>query len=262
MDFSEARIADIEEVAAGCFSLVLEQRGIAEEASPGQFIFIRINNSLTPFLRRPFSIAGVWPETGLLQIFFSLRGEGTEILSRKRRGDILDSFGPMGTGFSPGDDPSLTVLLGGGIGMAPLLFLARNLQERQKKIVLFYGASQSDQLIPLQRFLSSDIEINLATDDGSSGFKGFVTDLFQSRLQDGMQPEEIFACGPRQMMQNLMNMEIANSIKMQFSMEERMACGIGACRGCVVEIRSSTDEKVYKRVCRDGPVFNSSEVVW
>ncbi len=262
MFLSGVRVMETEEVVDGCFSLLLEGKNIAVNAYPGQFIHMRIADNLLPFLRRPFSLAETFPEEGLFRIIFRLIGAGTKILSRVRRGDVLDCLGPLGTGFKPCEDLRLSILVGGGIGVAPLLFLAKKLQEKGNKVIMYYGASQSADLIPVHQFLPPGVEINLATEDGSSGFPGFVTDLFQTHLQNGLLPEEIFACGPRLMLQKLAEVHRNKKIPMQFSLEEMMACGIGACLGCSVEMQRGENETVFKRVCRDGPVFKSCEVVW
>lgn len=251
-----------EEVADGYFSLLLQEKWLARKAFPGQFLHIRINDSIFPFLRRPFSIAGTFPGEGLFRVLFRICGEGTKLLSRIRPGDALDCLGPLGNGFRTCEDLQPSVLIGGGIGVAPLLFLAKTLDESCKKVILYYGASRAAELLPVQKFLSPGVEVNLATDDGSSGFRGFVTDLLQSRLQTGFLPGEIFACGPRPMLQNLAEMYRGKKIFMQFSLEEKMACGIGACLGCSLEVQNGEKETVYKRVCREGPVFNFYEVVW
>jgi dihydroorotate dehydrogenase electron transfer subunit len=314
---SGAKVIESEMVASGIFSLLLEEKRLAEEARPGQFIHLRLNknSSAAPLLRRPFSIAGAFPERGFLQIVFQLRGEGTKTLSSLQGGDELDCLGPLGSGFQPGEDSQLAALLvGGGIGVAPLLFLAQTLLQSHKRVLLFYGAARLTELIPLERFLPPGVEVYLATDDGSAGFQGFVTDMLHFRLQkEGRLPAEIFACGPRLMMKRLAGMEIARDMRMQLSLEEMLACGIGACHGCAVEtsrgIKKETeaapgdgavkgapgasaadvtggadgeaasgcgsavgssapgvlcgvDETVFSRICRDGPVFNSFEVVW
>ncbi len=262
MFLSRARVLEREEVADGYFSLLLEERRLAREAFPGQFLHIRITDNAVPFLRRPFSIAGTFPGEGLSRVIFRLSGEGTKILSRIRSGDALDCLGPLGNGFKPSEDLQPSVLVGGGIGVAPLLFLAKTLEKSRKKVILYYGVSRAAELLPVQKFLPPGVDVNLATDDGSGGFRGFVTDLLQSHLQTGFLPGEIFACGPRPMLQNLAEMYRGKEISMQFSLEEMMACGIGACLGCSIEVQNGEKETVYKRVCRDGPVFNFFEVVW
>ncbi|NLX90782.1 MAG: dihydroorotate dehydrogenase electron transfer subunit [Firmicutes bacterium] len=259
---SRARVVEIEEVAERCFYLLLEEKTLAAKSCPGQFIHMRITDNFFPFLRRPFSIAGTFPEKGLLWIIFRLSGAGTKILSRIRRGEEIECLGPLGNGFNLRKSTGLAVLLGGGAGIAPLLFLAKTLQESQKQVALYYGASRAAELIPVQQFLPRGVEVNLATEDGSCGFKGLVTDLLESRLQKELLPGEIFACGPRKMMQSLAIICRSKKIPAQFSLEERMACGIGACQGCAVEIKAGEKRTVFKRVCRDGPVFDSCEVVW
>lgn len=262
MFLSRAKVLQVEKLTVDCFSLMLEEKSLATRSLPGQFLHIRLSESSVPFLRRPFSIAGTFPEKGFLQIIFRLRGIGTKILSKVRQGDVLDCLGPLGNGFKPREDTKISVLLGGGIGVAPLLFLAKRLKETQKKVLLYYGAPRSAELLPVQKFLSPGVEANLATEDGSCGFPGFVTDLHESHLRKGLLPEEIFACGPRPMMQKVAEMYKGKTVYMQFSLEEKMACGIGACQGCPIEIKSGENETVFKRICRDGPVFNPCEVVW
>ncbi|RJX27239.1 MAG: dihydroorotate dehydrogenase electron transfer subunit [Dethiobacter sp.] len=258
---SRARVMEITEITSNHYYLLLEDPQMARESLPGQFLHIRIRESLAPFLRRPFSIAGASPGEGTLQIIFRLAGEGTRILSSVRQGEFLDCLGPLGSGFKPLKGPVFSVLVAGGVGVAPLLFLARTLVQEQKKVVLFYGASSLDELIPVRRFLPGEIEIRRATEDGSSGFRGLVTGLFEEALKNGLKPEEIFACGPRPMLQALAEKNKGWSYPMQLSLEERMACGIGACQGCAVKI-SKGEETGCRLVCRDGPVFHSHEVVW
>ncbi len=262
MFLSRAKVWENEEVAGGCFSLTLQDERLARESRPGQFVHIRLGAGPVPFLRRPFSIAGASPARGLVQIIFRLRGMGTKILSGVCRGDELDCLGPLGNGFRAGEELKTSVLLGGGVGVAPLLFLAKTLREAGKEVLLYYGAPGEPELLPVERYLFPGVEVNLATEDGSKGFKGFVTDLYGSHLRRGLLPQELFACGPRPMMQKIAGMHRGKGVYMQFSLEERMACGIGACQGCPVEITDGENGTVFKRVCRDGPVFNPREVVW
>jgi len=258
----KAKVLRVEKLAIDCFSLLLEEKNLATGSLPGHFLHIRVGEGPAPFLRRPFSIAGTSPGEGFLQIIFRLRGAGTRILSRACPGDMLDCLGPLGNGFRPRENCKISVLLGGGMGVAPLLFLARRLKEVRERVVLYYGVSRGLEKIPVQNFLPPGVEINLATEDGSGGFAGLVTDLHRSHLQRGLRPEEVFACGPRPMMQRVAGMYRDKKVDMQFSFEERMACGVGACHGCPIEIKVGDSDTVFKRVCRDGPVFNPYEVVW
>jgi dihydroorotate dehydrogenase electron transfer subunit len=258
---AKARVLKIEEIFSGCFFLQLKERRIAGDSLPGQFLHVRIADNTVPFLRRPFSIAGASPRKGTVEIIFRVAGEGTRILSRLQKDDILDCLGPLGTPFSPGKGFPVSILLAGGVGIAPLLFLAGTLAGIRGKILVYYGAPRSGELFPLDQFLPPNAEVFLATEDGSAGFQGLVTDLFESSLTDGLERAEIFACGPEPMLKTLAGKNRSWGYPMQLSLEERMACGIGACQGCAVQARRE-GKTGYLRVCRDGPVFNFQEVIW
>ncbi len=261
MMLSRARLLEISEPASHYFSLLLEAPDPAAKAAPGQFMHIRIRESLDPFLRRPFSIACTSPEEGTITILFRVTGVGTGILSRMQPGEYLDCLGPLGSGFNLPKDSAFSALVAGGAGIAPLLFLARRLAEDQK-VALFYGASSKNELVPVEKFLHpGQIAIYRATEDGGTGFRGRVTGLFEEFLKNGLKPDEIFACGPPAMLRTLTEKNQVWNRPLQLSLEERMACGIGACRGCAVKTTNGK-ETGYRTVCRDGPVFYSHEVVW
>ncbi len=258
---AKARVLEIEEIFPGCFFLQLEERRIARDSLPGQFLHVRTADHTVPFLRRPFSIAGASPQKGTVEIIFRVVGEGTGMLSRLQKDEFLDCLGPLGTPFSPGTGFSVSVLLAGGAGIAPLLFLAGALAGKREKIMVYYGAPGSGELLPPGKFLPSAADVFLATEDGSAGFRGLVTDLFESGLKDLPGRAEIFACGPKPMLKTLAEKNRSWGYPMQLSLEERMACGIGACQGCAVPI-CREGRAGYLRVCRDGPVFNFREVIW
>lgn len=260
--FSRARVLEIEEVVSGCYCLQLEEQRIARDSLPGQFLHVRVGESIVPFLRRPFSIAGTSIQKGTVQIIFRVVGEGTKILSRLHKDEYLDCLGPLGTPFSPRADLSTGVLLAGGVGIAPLLFLAATLTGEGKKVLFYYGVSTRGELLPLKEFLPQNAEVFLATEDGSAGYQGPVTGLFEQALTNVPGKVQIFACGPQPMLRALALKNRIWGYPMQFSLEERMACGIGACQGCAVEVHRGDNSTGYLRVCRDGPVFNSQEVVW
>ena len=233
---------------------------LAGEAQPGQFIMIRPGDTLHPLLRRPISIHSV--QNGVVEIFFQRSGIGTTLLSRKEQGDALDIIGPLGKGFSldgtlKGKD---VALIGGGRGIAPLYFLAHSLRRLGTIPHIFYGGrTQAD--IPLEeKFATDNFEILLATDDGSRGFKGFVTGLFHASLQE-FTPFRIFACGPEAMMQKISQMAQEKKISAEFSLEAIMGCGFGACWGCVRKIKNGTEEE-WQKICEEGPVFAGDRVIW
>ena len=161
---------------------------------------MRIVDNIAPFLRRPFSIAGAFPDSGRVDIIYRIVGKGTELLSRLGKGEYLDCLGPLGTPFSPARDIAVSVLLAGGVGIAPLLFLARILSGEGKKILVYYGASTSGELLPLKEFFTEKAEV-LATEDGSAGYQGPVTDLFESTLVAGTKAD--LCCGPKPMLKIL-----------------------------------------------------------
>jgi len=271
MILTEARVVEITKITPKYYYLLLAEPQIASMASPGQFVHIRIGNGLHPLLRRPFSIARSFPQEGMFVIIFRLVGEGTRILSLLSEGEYVDCLGPLGNGFRPQKRASFSLLVAGGAGIAPLLFLADNLRQRKKEVLLLYGASSEKELIPLEKFLPVDetpgftsgskIDIIRATEDGSLGFKGRVTELFAKILEGGRAPEEIFACGPRPMLQALTEENSRFCYPLQLSLEEHMACAIGACQGCAVKIKKG-GSITFVSVCRDGPVFYSHEVIW
>ena len=256
----QARVLDLVEVKGGFFSLTLYEPYLAATARPGQFIHLRVGSGVAPLLRRPFSVAGADPAKGTLHLLFRCVGEGTKLLSRSREGELLDCLGPLGNCFiSSGAEPA--VLLAGGGGIAPLIFLAESLRAAGRELYLFYGAAKSADLLPLEQFLSPGPVVKYATEDGSAGEAGLLTAVFQRALAAGLFPGELFACGPRPFLAALAQQNQRRGYLLQVSLEERMACAVGACQGCAVLIRRNGRED-YLRVCREGPVFQSTEVVW
>ena len=257
-----ARVLALEELIAHHYLLLLEEPQLASQAYPGQFLHLRVRDSLAPFLRRPFSIAGVSPDKGTLQIVFRVVGEGTAVLSRVKKGSLLACLGPLGKGFKLSPHFSQAILLAGGMGIAPLLFLAQALAKEQRKAALFYGTASAAELLPLSRFLPRATEVYLATEDGGRGYHGRVTELLAETLQGGsLKPAALFACGPRLMLRALVAQNRDWEFPLQLSLEENMACGLGACQGCAVKIRQG-DRTSYRMVCSDGPVFEGQEVEW
>ncbi|MEW5919961.1 MAG: dihydroorotate dehydrogenase electron transfer subunit [Bacillota bacterium] len=255
-----ARVLALQEVNREFYSLILHEPYLAATVQPGQFLHLRVDSGLSPLLRRPFSVAGAFPGTGTVRLLFRCVGEGTKLLCRVREGDLLDCLGPLGTPFTPaGADPA--VLLAGGTGIAPLLYLAESLLAAGRGVHLFYGATGAAALLPLERFLSPGLLIHYATEDGTAGEQGLLPDVFQRALDNGLLPGELFACGPRPFLAALARGNQRWRFPLQISLEERMACGIGACQGCAVLIQKD-GVTAYARVCREGPVFRSEEVVW
>jgi len=255
-----AQVRELEEVREGFYYLALEEPYLAATALPGQFLHLRVTTTFDPLLRRPFSVAGTSPQTGIVRLFFRRLGTGTKLLSCLRRGDPLDCLGPLGSPFMPaGKSPA--VLLAGGTGIAPLLFLAEKLGGTGDEVYLFYGAATAASLLPVERFLPSGPRLFYVTADGSAGETGLLTDAFRRALEKGLVPGELFACGPRPFLAILAEENRRWGYPLQVSLEENMACGLGACQGCAVLLQKD-GKRTYARVCREGPVFCDAEVVW
>jgi dihydroorotate dehydrogenase electron transfer subunit len=225
---------------------------IAANALPGQFINIKVHDISQPLLRRPFSIYRVVDDT--IEIIFNVVGTGTNILSAKKAGDMVDIIGPLGHSFGTSGDYETALLIGGGMGVAPLPILTSAVKSR-KNFFAFLGARTKELLI------STHLEnVSLATDDGSAGFHGTVVGLVREKLEKEKYPApKIFACGPNPMLNGISKLASEYNIPCELSLESVMACGIGICQGCPVE--NADGERKYSLICKDGPVFNSKSIV-
>jgi len=254
----KARLIYNKRVKGDYFHCALSAPKIAKEAHPGQFVNIRVTDGVAPLLRRPLSIHGV--VKGLkIKIIYETLGKGTQILALKKPGEFLDVIGPLGNGFnyrSPKTNHLTPILIAGGIGVAPLVFLAEQLKNTKPLVLI--GAKTKKEILCSREFKALGCEVKIATDDGSRGFKGKVTELLKHLLSAiGYRPSAIYSCGPHLMLKTIAQIARDYKIDAQFSLEEHMACGIGACLGCAVATKSG-----YKTVCQDGPVFSSEELIW
>ncbi len=245
-------VRSLERIAADVFALRIHAPAIASQVVPGQFLNIRVDDSYLPLLRRPFSVYRTAGED--VEVIFNVLGLGTRILSRKRKGDVLDVLGPLGHGFTLDDDFTTAVLVGGGLGAAPLPLLTSDLRGRRKTIRTFIGARTRDQL------LTAHLDnVRTATDDGSNGFHGTVVDLAQRNLAElPCEQPKIFGCGPNQMLRSLSRFAQSMNIPCEVSLESAMACGIGLCQGCPVEVKD--EEKKFVLLCTEGPVINAARL--
>ncbi|MBA3006617.1 MAG: dihydroorotate dehydrogenase electron transfer subunit [Proteobacteria bacterium] len=247
-----------EVIAAGTVRLTLNAPDIAAAAVPGQFVMVQTAQGLDPLLRRPFSIHQINSE-GLLQILFKVVGRGTERLAQCRTGEQLSILGPLGNGFNLGESGN-ACLVGGGMGIAPLLFLAsRFLQQSHGGVTprVILGARNREELVPLMGdFLALGIEVLAATDDGSFGYHGLVTDVLKTLNLTSQ--SSVYSCGPKPMMAAVHHLCQKENIPCQVSVETVMACGMGACLGCAVPLKAGG----YAHVCSDGPVFEAGELLW
>jgi dihydroorotate dehydrogenase electron transfer subunit len=238
----------------------LRSREIAGGARAGQFVMIRVRPGTEPLLRRPFSICGVRDD--LFLILYRVVGKGTAIMTRAEEGERLSVLGPLGLGFRPGRAEGVHLLVGGGIGVAPLLFMTQTLKDRRVEFMAGFGTA-SEIITPAQIGLPA-ARMTLATDDGTEGHGGLVTDLLGRYLEEHRSEREaltVFACGPRPMLREVARRTRDLNVSCQVSLEAGMACGLGACQGCSIHAGPG-EERAYYHVCRDGPVFPVEVVDW
>ncbi len=233
------------------YLLKIHSPQISKICKPGQFCNIKVSDSDFPLLRRPFSICDVEGEN--LYFMFDIQGEGTKLLSERKSGTHLDILGPLGNGFDIEDDFTEAIIVAGGLGAAPFPFLTRVLSSK-KNISYFVGGRTSKVVITYKM-----INPFISTDDGSDGYKGTVVNLLKKEFINFEKKKvKIFSCGPNPMLSSLRTFCIEEGINCEASTECAMACGFGICQGCPIE---SSDDGVYKLVCKDGPVFNLRDIV-
>lgn len=241
-------------IAENIFSFEIHCPEVAKEAKCGQFVHILVQGKT---LRRPISICEVNREKGTLRVVFEIRGAGTDQLSTLNVGDEINMIAPLGNGFTVRELPEnkRVIVVGGGIGVPPMLETAK----AHKKAVAILGFRSFDRVILKRDFEANGIETTICTDDGSVGYHGLVSDPLSAELEKGG-VDAVFACGPKPMLAAVMKLAKQHNIFCEISLEERMACGVGACVGCVCRINRGGEEKLL-RVCKDGPVFNAEEVI-
>lgn len=239
------------------YLLTLEAPFSIRKARPGQFVQIRVSDTFEPFLRRPFSIHRV--RGSVFEVLYEVVGRASKILSRARAGEILDVIGPLGNGFPEPAPGARVILVAGGMGVAPLVFLAEQIAVKNRKSPVLLGARDKAGLLCEKDFRILGADVMIATDNGSKGFKGWVSALLKSILQAGSGDQEtvVYSCGPRPMSREIARLSREFNVTSWLSLEEHMACGLGACLGCVVDTVDG-----YKRVCKEGPVFESSRIIW
>lgn len=242
------------EIAQGFALLELQPTGNSlPEIRPGQFVQVRVDNSPTTFLRRPISVCDVNTEQNILTLLIRKAGEGTAHLVDLNKGDILNLIYPLGNGFTVDHSVKRPLLVGGGVGVAPMVYLAKAMKNMGVMPTILTGARTQSMLLMTDK-LSEYGHVAITTDDGSHGEKGFVVQ--HSLLRDG-NFDKIYCCGPAPMMKAVANYARENDIDCEVSLENMMACGVGACLCCV--------EKTVKGnvcVCTEGPVFNIKELTW
>jgi dihydroorotate dehydrogenase electron transfer subunit len=254
----EEKVVSVSELAKNIFKMTVKSEYISMNALPGQFVNVKCCGGIDALLRRPISICNVDKNRETFDIVFQIKGKGTEYLSRKEAGSEVDLIGPLGNSFKINGDYKRIAVVGGGIGIFPLLYLLKELKDVDRSSYL--GFRSSEYVVLLDEFGAESEALSISTDDGSRGYKGLVTDLLERDIEEkGF--DIIYTCGPTPMIRKVCEISKKAGIKCQVSLEQRMGCGIGACLVCACKI-GKPDNWEYKHVCKDGPVFWSDEVIF
>jgi dihydroorotate dehydrogenase electron transfer subunit len=270
-------ILDNHRIATDTFRIRLDDPEMAQAIRPGQFLMVKPAQGTDPLLARPFALYDVArDDSGVpsaLDVVYVVIGRGTSCLSRLKPGDLLTTWGPLGNGFGPSPGGSV-VFVAGGIGQTPFLSLGRWWLGsgayggrsagplKCSSATLLYGVRTGELAAGVADFESAGIAVELATDDGSLGHHGYVTDLLARRLESGERPSRVVGCGPPAMLAVLSKLVEKFDVPCDLSMENHMACGFGACFSCVAPIRQADGSSDLRRVCVEGPIFSSRDVVW
>ncbi len=236
-----------------CLEIFVPQ--IAASAHAGQFIMVTPDMGLEIFLKRPMSLNRIDREFGVISIIYKIHGKGTKAISELGEGSEIEILGPLGHGWRIVNNCRRALLIGGGSGVASLLPLAADLAAINTKIDMLIGAASVDELFCLEEF-SALADVSVSTDDGSFGVHGLISRIFP----DQPKYDAVYACGPRGMLKAVQQWTDKLNLPCQLSLEEKMGCGLGTCMGCVCSVKDENGDINYRRVCHDGPVFNSKEV--
>jgi len=268
-------------IARDTFRLRLDDPAMARAIRPGQFLMVRPGpgGASDPLLGRPFALYDVVRDAAgepvAVEVVYLVIGRGTAALAARRPGDRLEVWGPLGNGFGPPPSGGAVVFVAGGIGQTPFLALGTWWLGRAPygdgpplpgpfagSATLLYGARTADLIGGLDDFRDAGVAVELATDDGSAGQRGFVTDLLAARIARGDMPAKVVGCGPPGMLAALARLADRHGIPCDLSLENHMACGFGACFSCVAPIRQADGSVDLRRVCVEGPIFPAADVVF
>jgi dihydroorotate dehydrogenase electron transfer subunit len=272
-----ARVIENVAIAERTYRLRLDSSVIAGSIQPGQFVMVRATSTLDPLLGRPFALYEVirssagTPEA--FDVVYLTHGRGTTELALRKPGDIVSVWGPLGQPFGPPPSGGDVIFVAGGIGQTPFLSLGRwwlgaesygglAFDRPATSARMLYGVRSEALAAGLPDFDAAGIPVELATDDGSAGTHGFVTDLLRARLDRSERPAKLVGCGPAPMLAALSRIAAEYEIPCDLSLENAMACGFGVCFSCVAPIRQPDGSVDLRRVCVEGPVFLAADVVW
>lgn len=247
-------IIDKKNLSKYIYSFKIQCSELSKQAQAGQFVHIKIDGY---FLRRPISICSIDKKEETITIVFEIRGKGTDKFANFNKGDLIDVMGPLGKGFTLKEKNSKAVIIGGGIGVPPMVEVGKFYGENASCII---GFRSSENVILEQDFIANKNKTFVCTDDGTKGHKGFVTDKFKE-LIDKEKPNIVYACGPNVMLKKIVEICKKQNIPCEVSLEQRMGCGVGACLVCACKTVKNGEE-YFAHVCKDGPVFNGKEVLF
>lgn len=250
------QIVDMEMLCEDVYKMTIKSEYVASTAKPGQFVNIKCGG-IEALLRRPISICDVDKVKNTFDIVFQIKGNGTEKLCHKCAGDV-DIMAPLGNPFTIDNKYKSICVVGGGIGTFPLLYLLKSSECDNKTALL--GFRSKAAVVLENQFRAAANKVDIATDDGSYGKKAFVTELLEQHFLS-QKPDIVYTCGPTPMMRGVAAIAEKNNIPCQVSMEQRMGCGIGACLVCACKTKQG-DDWGFSHVCKDGPVYWSTEVCW
>ena len=257
MNQTTIRILANESICSGYHEMAFLWETAVDEPQPGQFVTIRVADTTAPLLRRPFALSDFDPKAGTASIIFQRRGPATELLAGKAVGDELDAIGPLGRPFPSPVGKGACILAAGGIGLGPMLLLAKRLRAQRREVLFVYGCARESMVPHMDSFRRANAVV--CTDDGSAGFHGTNVDYLRTLSESRFADATMYACGPNPMMKACHELASARGVPCFVSMEQVMACGVGACMGCVIRTKTPSG---YARVCTEGPVFESGLVVW
>lgn len=260
LEILHEEILEVKSIAEQIIFMKIKSKVISHSAKPGQFVNVRCGDGVNSLLRRPISICSIDKEKETFDIAFQIKGEGTVSLAKYKPGEKVDLLGPLGTPFHISDEYKRIAVVGGGIGVFPLLFLLKTIKNSCKAAYL--GFRSTNQIALKDEFAANSQELIISTDDGSFGESGLIINPFIEGFNQNTY-DIIYTCGPTPLLKAVSEFAGSQKVPCQVSMEQRMGCGIGACLVCACKTKSNDgDDWKYSHVCKDGPVFWSQDIIF